>query len=57
MWPTQLNKADPNAADKEMRSFGTLGVLRHAINDRGTRFKLCQFKPEHDLNEDTLGSL
>ena len=25
----QLNKADPNAADKEMRTFGTLGVLRH----------------------------
>ena len=24
---TQLNKADPNAANKEMRTFGTLGVL------------------------------
>ena len=51
---TQLNKADPNAASKEMRTFGTLGVLRHELKDRGTRFKLCQFKPEHDLNEDTL---
>ena len=51
---SQLNKADPNAANKDMRTFGTLGVLRHEIRDRGTRFSLCQFKPEHDLNPDTL---
>jgi type I restriction enzyme R subunit len=51
---TQLNKADPNAANKEMRTYGTLGVLRHELRDRGTRFSLCQFKPEHDLNPDTL---
>lgn len=50
----QLDKADPNAADKAMRTFGTLGVLRHELRDRGTRFSLCQFKPEHDLNPDTL---
>jgi len=50
----QLNKADPNAADKAMRTFGTLGVLRHELRDRGTRFSLCQFKPEHNLNPDTL---
>lgn len=51
---SQLNKADPNAANKEMRTFGTLGVLRHELRDRGTRFSLCQFKPEHDLNPDSL---
>ena len=51
---TQLNKVDPNAADRELRTFGTLGVLRHELRDRGTRFKLCQFKPEHDLNPGTL---
>ena len=51
---SQLNKADPNAANKEMRTFGTLGVLRHELRDRGTRFSLCQFKPEHELNQDTL---
>jgi len=33
---TQLNKADPNAPHKEMRTFGTLGVLRHELRDRGT---------------------
>lgn len=51
---SQLNKADPNAANKEMRTCGTLGVLRHNVRDRGTSFSLCQFKPEHDLNPDTL---
>lgn len=51
---TQLNKADPNAANKELRTFGTLGVLRNELRDRGTRFSLCQFKPEHDLNPNTL---
>lgn len=51
---SQLKKAAPNAANKEMRTFGTLGVLRHELKDRGTRFSLCQFKPEHDLNPDTL---
>ena len=50
----QLNKADPNAPNHEMRTFGTLGFLRHELRDRGTRFSLCQFKPEHDLNPDTL---
>lgn len=50
----QLNKSDSNAADKAMRTFGTLGVLRHELRDRGTRFSLCQFKPEHELNPDTL---
>tara|TARA_R110000868_G_scaffold258137_14_gene515463 strand:- start:4346 stop:7618 length:3273 start_codon:yes stop_codon:yes gene_type:complete len=51
---SQLEKADPNAANKEMRTFGTLGVLRHGIKDRGTRFSLCQFKPDHELNPDTI---
>ncbi len=53
---SQLNKADPNAANKEMRTFGTLGVLRHELRDRGTRFRLCQFNPEHNLNPETLSA-
>lgn len=51
---SQLAKADPRAADKQLRTFGTLGVLRHGIKDRNARFSLCQFKPEHDLNPATL---
>jgi type I restriction enzyme, R subunit len=55
---SQLNKAlsssNSNASNRTLRTFGTLGVLRHELRDRGTRFSLCQFKPEHDLNPDTL---
>ena len=50
----QLQKADPNATSSVSRTYGTLGVLRHEIKDRNARFSLCQFKPEHDLNPDTL---
>ncbi|HEE6638200.1 restriction endonuclease subunit R [Acinetobacter baumannii] len=46
----QLKKADINATDIESRSYGTLGVLRHGLKTRGTRFTFCQFKPEHGLN-------
>ena len=49
----QLSKADPNATDKSLRTFGTLGVLRHELRDKSASFKLCQFKPEHGLNPET----
>ena len=49
----QLGKADPQATDKSLRTFGTLGVLRHEIRDKSASFKLCQFKPEHGLNPET----
>jgi type I restriction enzyme R subunit len=50
----QLKKADINATDQLSRSYGTLGVLRHDLKIRNARFSLCQFKPEHNLNPDTL---
>ena len=50
---SQLSKADPHASDKNLRTFGTLGVLRHALRDKSASFKLCQFKPEHGLNPET----
>src|SRR5690606_31917753 len=50
---TQLNKVDPHASNKELRKYGTLGVLRHEVRDRSASFKLCQFKPEHGLNPET----
>ncbi len=49
----QLSKADPHASDKSLRTFGTLGVLRHELRDKSARFALCQFKPEHGLNPET----
>ncbi|WP_018694294.1 type I restriction endonuclease subunit R [Algicola sagamiensis] len=51
---TQLKKADENATDRASRTFGTLGVLRHGLKIRNARFGLCQFKPEHHLNPETL---
>ena len=50
----QLSKVDPNASDVDLRKYGTLGTLRHEIRDRGVRFKMCQFKPDHNLNPKTL---
>ncbi len=51
---SQLGKVDPQATDKSLRTFGTLGVLRHELRDKSASFKLCQFKPEHGLNPTTL---
>jgi len=48
----QLGKTDPNASDKSLRTYGTLGVLRHELRDKSASFKLCQFKPDHSLNAD-----
>jgi type I restriction enzyme R subunit len=48
----QLAKVDPHASDKHLRTFGTLGVLRHNLRDKSVAFNLCQFKPEHGLNPD-----
>lgn len=50
----QLAKADPNGTAKELRKGGTLGVLRHPIKIPGTRIVMCQFRPEHDLNPETM---
>ncbi len=49
----QLGKADPLASDKSLRTFGTLGVLRHELRDKSASFKLCRFKPDHGLNPQT----
>ncbi|MBK9266061.1 MAG: type I restriction endonuclease subunit R [Polyangiaceae bacterium] len=52
----QLNKQDPQATDKHLRTFGTLGVLRHEVRDKSVSFRLCQFKPDHGLNPETLAN-
>lgn len=50
----QLNKADEHSTDQASRTYGTLGVLRHELKIRNARFSLCQFKPEHSLNPETM---
>ncbi len=50
----QLAKADPNATHKDLRRYGTLGVLRNELKLPGARFRLCQFMPDHTLNDTTI---
>ncbi|QCZ94371.1 type I restriction endonuclease subunit R [Salinimonas iocasae] len=38
--------------DLENPNKGTLWVLRNKVVDRGAKFSLCAFKPDHDLNPD-----
>jgi type I restriction enzyme, R subunit len=33
---------------------GALSVLRHGFKDVGAKFDMCQFKPSHGLNPDTI---
>ncbi len=39
---------------RQLNSHGTLDVLRRGFKDRGARIRLCQFRPEHGMNPDTL---
>jgi type I restriction enzyme, R subunit len=39
---------------KELDLRGTLEVIRHGINDSGCKFKLAYFKPDSNLNPDTI---
>ncbi|MCT6880837.1 hypothetical protein [Snodgrassella alvi] len=49
-----LLKKQTNATDRQSRTYGTLGLLRHGLKNHSARFSQCQFKPEHNLNPDTL---
>ena len=42
-------------AAEQMDKHGALHVLRHGFKDRGVKVRLCQFKPDHSLNPETLG--
>ena len=41
-------------ATEQMNKHGALHVLRHGFKDRGAKIRLCQFKPDHGLNPETL---
>ena len=41
-------------AAEQMDKHGSLYVLRHGFKDRGAKIRLCQFKPDHGLNPETL---
>jgi len=52
--PKDAQQALVRSVARALDKNGTLSVLRHGYKDKGTRLRLCQFKPDHDLNPDTL---
>ncbi|MFZ3465012.1 type I restriction endonuclease subunit R [Vibrio harveyi] len=48
--PTATADALLKLLERELKSEGTLWVLRNKLSDRGAKFDTCSFKPDHDLN-------
>ncbi|MEZ9860074.1 type I restriction endonuclease subunit R [Vibrio splendidus] len=48
--PTATADALLKLLERELKSSGTLWVLRNKLSDRGAKFDMCSFKPDHDLN-------
>ncbi|MFA0338108.1 type I restriction endonuclease subunit R [Vibrio breoganii] len=48
--PTATADALLKLLERELKSEGTLWVLRNKLSDRGAKFDMCNFKPDHDLN-------
>ncbi|MEZ9286893.1 type I restriction endonuclease subunit R [Vibrio lentus] len=48
--PTATANALLKLLERELKSEGTLWVLRNKLSDRGAKFDMCSFKPDHDLN-------
>ncbi len=54
MHPKGAEDALLRSVARQLDKKGTLHVLRNTIKDRGAKFRLCQFKPDHDLNPETM---
>ena len=54
MNPKGVKDALLRSVARQLDKKGTLHVLRNTIKDRGAKFRLCQFKPDHDLNPETM---
>jgi len=54
--PNATGDALLKSLERGLKGKGTLWVLRNQVKDRGAKFKLCSFKPDHDLNPDALAS-
>lgn len=50
--PTATADALLKSLERDLKGKGTLWVLRNQVKDRGAKFTLCSFKPDHDLNPD-----
>jgi type I restriction enzyme R subunit len=54
MYPKDVEAGLLRLVARQLDKKGTLHVLRNTIKDRGAKFRLCQFKPDHDLNPETM---
>mgnify|MGYP000692876000 CR=1 FL=1 len=54
--PNATGDALLKSLERDLKGKGTLWVLRNQVKDRGAKFRLCSFKPDHDLNPDALAS-
>jgi len=54
MHPKNPEEALLKSVARQLDKKGTLHVLRNTIKDQGAKFRLCQFKPDHDLNPETM---
>jgi type I restriction enzyme R subunit len=50
--PTATADAFLKSLERDLKSKGTLWALRNQVKDRGAKFNLCSFKPDHNLNPD-----
>ncbi|WP_299011738.1 DEAD/DEAH box helicase family protein [uncultured Shewanella sp.] len=48
--PTATTDALLKSLERDLKGKGTLWVLRNQVKDRGAKFDICSFKPDHDLN-------
>jgi type I restriction enzyme R subunit len=62
-WKKQLGIHPKNSEESLLKTVvrdlsasnkGTLWVLRNLVKDRGAKFSLCSFKPDHGLNPDSI---
>ena len=62
-WEKQLKIHPKNPEDALLKTVvrdlsasnkGTLWVLRNLVKDRGAKFSVCSFKPDHGLNPDAI---
>jgi type I restriction enzyme R subunit len=54
MYPTDTEASFLKSIARELEKKDALTVLRHGFKDRGALIRLCRFRPDHCLNEETV---
>lgn len=56
VYPGDTKAALMKSIARQLDKKGTLYCMRNILKDRGVKFRLCQFQPDHDLNPITLAN-